>query len=739
MNVPARETADGLPSAIVGNPVIAQVRDFIDREEAPPALDPLGIARRALRGRERRVALLVAGVALSAALFAWLSISPAYQSSGMIRVLARESKILYADPDDSRLRLYDAFVAAEVEVLQSRPVLEAALAALRQHGAAQSALPADVGELAAMLAIVARKGLISLAARSADPALSAAAVNAVLGAYEAGNETARRRHYDVRRGELGARAQELDEKLAALNAEYLQIGGEHDAGTLSKAHIAKTAQLEVLEERIAELDNTISQLQTTGGTGADVGSIEIQRATLLDQATADMTYERARRMAALETLRNRYKPTHPRLRAAERELAILEGAIAERRDQIATLGKAGALTGGGGGAAQQSLADLETLKAKLLARREALRAEAAELNNKLFRIGEIVAEQTRLGQLLEETKRALDEVLVESQNDLSRSVEIIARGKVPDGAIEDKRKPAALGAAVFGGIGAFAVVILGTLLAGRVRFSDDLDARASALLAAVAPEESGSSRTSAAARRMRNEFDLRWPRSTVEPFVIAVLSAAAGAGATRASHALARTYAAAGRSVLMIDADPAGNGLSRRCGIAGAAGAHAVAAGRVALREALAMLPAAEGGGALRLLAAPPTAESTGSPAHAAAELALDSMRRLLDEARKDNDVVVLDLGILAAGRQSAVAAALAERVVLVVGCGARRHQLDAAMALLDRLAPDRFLLLLNRVPPNDPAVVTAPQEQRPGPLAARVRAWLVRQHAHRNRSQEHA
>ena len=66
--------------------------------------------------------------------------------------------------------------------------------------------------------------------------------------------------------------------------------------------------------------------------GADVGSVEIQRATLLDKATADMTYERAQRLAALETLKRRYRPSHPKLRAAEGELAILEGAIEERRD-----------------------------------------------------------------------------------------------------------------------------------------------------------------------------------------------------------------------------------------------------------------------------------------------------------------------------------------------------------------------------------------------------------------------
>jgi len=724
MNAAGREPSAAPPTQVV-NPLLAQVRDFITNEETPPPLDPLGIIQRALRGRELRILLLIGLTAFIAAAGAWLAIEPAYQSSGMIRVLPRESKLLYADSDDSRLRLYDAFVAAEVEGLRARPVLEAALAELQTQGETLMRVPRDVGDLAAMLGIVAKKGLISVAARSSDPVLSAAAVNAILAAYEAGNEAARRRHYDVRHDELSARAEELQKALTALNIEYLRVGGEHDAGTLAKAHTAKTAQLEVLEERISDLANTISQLQATGGVGADVGSIEIQRATLLDQATASMTYERAQRLAALQTLRGRYQSSHPKLRAAEGELAVLEGAIAERREQIATLGKAGALTDGGG--TQQSLADLDALKTRLLERRESLRTEAAELNHKLFRIGEIQVNRTRLSRLLEETKRALDEVQVESQNDLSRSVEIIVRGKVPDGAIEDKRKPAALGAAVFGALGCFACVILGTFAAGRIRFSDDLDARASKLLAAVVCEEQGSAQIHSAARKLRNEFDLRLPERIDEPLVIGVLTSTAGAGGSAFTLAIGQTYAAAHRRVLLIDADPAGNGLSRQCGITAAPGLRAVAAGQLNLANAIATTRTAEGE-LLDLLAAPPPDKGAFAVAAGAGELAIDDMRRLLEAARTAYDVIVVDLGIAAAGRQSAVGAALSDRIALVASSGTRRVRLNAMLALLERIAPDRSLLLLTRAQANDPAVAAAHAAHHPEHLVARLSAWLERQ-----------
>ena len=41
---------------MVGNPMLSQIRDFIDADAEPEALDPIGIVRRAFRGKERRVA-----------------------------------------------------------------------------------------------------------------------------------------------------------------------------------------------------------------------------------------------------------------------------------------------------------------------------------------------------------------------------------------------------------------------------------------------------------------------------------------------------------------------------------------------------------------------------------------------------------------------------------------------------------------------------------------------------------
>ena len=56
----------------------------------------------------------------------------------------------------------------------------------------------------------------------------------------------------------------------------------------------------------------------------------------------DMAYDRANRLMQLATMREHYQPDHILVREATLQLAALEEAIAERRDQITMLGNVGA-------------------------------------------------------------------------------------------------------------------------------------------------------------------------------------------------------------------------------------------------------------------------------------------------------------------------------------------------------------------------------------------------------------
>lgn len=660
----------------LGGPVLAQIRDFVEEAPETAPVNPLAIVLRAVRGQELRILALGSIVGLLLLVLAVLVIQPAYQSSGLVRVLARESKILYADADDSRLRLYDAFVAAEMNILRSRPILEEALLRLRSDPDAPFLAPEDVGRLAELFEVKNNKGLVSVAARAGDPDLAKAALNALLEAYEGADRERHRRQFAVREAELSGRERELEARLATLDARYLEIGGEHDLGTLAKAHVARTAQLQVMDERLDEIENTISQVQTTGASGADVGDIEIQRATLLDNALANMTFERAQRLADMQTLRSRYQPTHPKVRDAEAELGAIESAIAERLDQIATLGKAGALTSSGGGA-DQSVEDLQRVRTRLLERRATVRADAEELNTRLVQIRSVHEERKRVHELLVETKRALDEVVVESSNDLSGTVEIAAWGARPDGPIEDKRKPLGLGAGMFGGLATLAFVVLATLVTGRLRWSDDLEGRIEAgRLVQVLPEGADDERCRSAGIAVRDGLDLQ---GLAPGALVALAATEAGVGASRLAGALALAETEARRSVLRLEAD---------------ALAAAIAAGE-GLDE---LLVQDEVGAGARLLATD-CADAPRAP------VTLDGLREVLALARRRFDRVVLDLGPLHAGSFTTLVLSLSDAAVLVTARGATGASLEGALERIERHCGDAWLAVFNRALPRDPGL----------------------------------
>jgi uncharacterized protein involved in exopolysaccharide biosynthesis len=681
-----------------GNPLLGQIREFIQESEPEP-LNPLSLIARGLRGRTGQIGIAILVAAAMFAVLAWFAITPLFQSTAAVRVLPREAKLLYADLDDTRLRLYDAFVAAEVHLMQSRPILENAWQAMNSAADRGYKMPRDVGVLGSLLTVSNRKGLVTVAARSSQPLLSAAAVNTVLESYEKYKDAARSRVNDLRLTELRSREATLTNTLQELDEVYLQIGGEHDLASLSKAHIAKTAQLEVLEERVGEVENTIAQFQRTGAVGAgDIRNVEIQRALLLDQALADMTYERAGRLAELSTLRQRYQPTHHKIVTSELELATIEQAIEERRDQITTLGNVGALTGGTSQSSEQSLDELQSVRQKLLDRRDILSGEAGELIGKVVKMRHITAEQARVSELLNETKRALDEVVVESQAGLSRSIEIIVRGKVPDRPIEDKRKPLALGAALFGVLGVLATFMLATIFYPRIRYSDDLGPRLGKKILAVIP---GRQMTGADLRqasfKIRNEIDIRRTGQS-RPLILGVAGVSASGQPEKLSVALANAFVARNMKVLLIDVDPH-KAVSKDLELTDAAGLSNAVESEGQVTKVINSINT--GHGDVSVISAGTTDNDVlWNPV---SNISIHDLRTVIDSATADHEVIICALGTLAAGKHSALGASLSDQFVLLTSVGDRKRNVTDAVTLLDRIAPDSYFLAMNQARPLDP------------------------------------
>jgi len=85
--------------------------------------------------------------------------------------------------------------------------------------------------------------------------------------------------------------------------------------------------------------------------------------------------------------------------------------------------------------------------------------------------------------------------------------------------------------------------------------------------------------------------------------------------------------------------------------------------------------------------------------------LSIGDFRQLIDKVASYHDVVIVALGVLAAGRHSALGASVSDQFVLVTSTGNRKRKVADAVALLDRVTPDRYMLAFKNASLLDPMV----------------------------------
>ncbi len=684
---------------VIGDPRLHQVKDFLD-EQAPPPANPLLVVFRAFRGRGISIAVLAILMSILFGIGAYLAVSPKYQSQGLIRVAARVPKVMYADPNDPRLRLFDSFVSAEVTYIQSRPVLERALGTLAEEMQNTGEETIDISDLSRMISVRKDKGLITVTALAPEAEQASNTVNTLLQAYTSLHTEASSQAQTIRERQLIGREKELLAKLTETNARILEVGGEHGTASIAKAHLNKVTQLEDVDHRVSELETTIAQQEAEdSSTEFDTGDAEIKRVTVLDKAMADMTYDRAKRAAALESLRLRYKNDHMSVLALETEIRVIDSAIEARRQQIVTLGNTGALTTGGEDKEKDSLEGLRALRSKLKNRRSEVAIEAKRLNSKLIELTFLKEEHGEVRKMLDETRRALEEVRVESRNSLPGSVEVIAYGGTPKRPVEDKRKKLAIAGAGFGFLCAFALFVLGSMLRSRLRYSDDMAFAVgeSAVLSVLPHQDQPEAFFRNSVHRMRNSLQLadEVDRGYGRTMVIAVCSASPGSGVSTVAQALAESFSVAGLHTALVDGDLNEPALSQRLDLQDMAGLRdAISAGQLDgsshIKEVsqLHVLPAGHDG--------------TVCDEH----LSLSRVRTVVDDLCALYEVVVIDVGPFEDNLSANLFTALADQVVVVVHAGERASSPRRVLKWLEANSTRPPLLAFNAAKANDPGLI---------------------------------
>jgi capsular exopolysaccharide synthesis family protein len=173
--------------------------------------------------------------------------------------------------------------------------------------------------------------------------------------------------------------------------------------------------------------------------------------------------------------------------------------------------------------------------------------------------------------------------------------------------------------------------------------------------------------------------------------VFAVTSSSPGDGKTSLTLALGLSFAASGSRTLLIDCDLVGAGLTARLDMAGPDGILEAMANRALLDYVrptdiadLAMLPVGQ------------------AQAHHAGMFSPQALRRLLTEAKKHYEIILIDTGPILGSIEATPVCSAADGVILTVSRGQQRPLVEKAIAHLTSIGAKFAGIVFNRAQSND-------------------------------------
>jgi Mrp family chromosome partitioning ATPase len=378
--------------------------------------------------------------------------------------------------------------------------------------------------------------------------------------------------------------------------------------------------------------------------------------------------------------------------------------------------------------------------------------EANEVARKVNQIQEKQAEQQQLANLLDEAKLKLEEVRILAA--ASGRISVVSAGDRAQ--LKDKRIPAAAAAGFGGAVLGFALIIVWGLLDRRLRTIDQarMSLKSGMRVLGMLPslpknleDPSAASFAALCVHHIRMLLQVM-PRLDGHP-AIAVTSPSPGDGKTSLTMALALSYAASGKSTLLIDCDIVGAGLTRRVNaiIRRRIGQILIRENLLTAAELREALSAAQRTGrklgevlvdegfvdgeqlekalktqgetsvglldVMRGEVLEDCVAETGTPrlwilpvgsalAEHGATISPEGFRSVLDQARKRFDVILVDTGPVPGAIESSVAASQVDGVVLTVSRGEQGPLVKRAAEHLRDIGGRALGVVFNRATPED-------------------------------------
>lgn len=560
-------------------PLILGQQDQIDSAQGSMILDPWIIWAAVMRNRWPVLAIIA--VALLVGLLTILLASPVYKATASVQIDQQVAKVLGTEDGEQYQSSGDTerFLQTQVDVLKSRDLAEKVVDKLKlatdkgyreafaiksddqaaedRNAARDKAIGALQKSLTIALPRMSRVAQITVESR--DPVMSSRVANAYVDTYITSNLQRRFDQSSYSRKFLQDQLNQIRIKLE--NSERVMVDFARGAGLIEIAPLASDAAAAQGGQSLVTSDLVQLNQAFAGAKAARIAAEQRwQQAqatplmslpeVLSDPAVQTLTQELARARVEYQGLRERLKDGHP---TVEQKLATISALEKELRSQASSV--------------KNSIRDRYLVSARqeerLSSTVSGLKGATLSERDRSIRYNilrrEVDTNRELYNALLQRFKEVSAEAGVTTNN--ISVIDIAVPPKVPS----SPRPALNMALALLIGLAGSAAWVYGReQLTDAVRTPDDIQTRAGLALMGVTPKVRVGSTPLVELHDPKSQFSeaIHALRTTLElatshgvPHTLALTSARPAEGKSTLSSSIAREFAAAGKRVLLIDAD----------------------------------------------------------------------------------------------------------------------------------------------------------------------------------------
>jgi capsular exopolysaccharide synthesis family protein len=658
---------------------------------------------RLFRGRYLLAIALAAIFGMGGALIGFFCAKPEWRSVGLVQI---DPVIPNPGSSIDVVRpMWEQFIRSQEAMIQSQDVIITAMGSDEWRSTKRGMTPTEINDFVGKLDVAWLPGtsLIRVSFTDPDKSVPQLATKSVILAYQRKfadqdtNELTQKLNLnDSKRRDL---ERQLKDKQDLIISYGQSLGTDtpeqyvdqriQDYGRLQAQLNQSEIQYTIAAQQLAELE----KMKQTASTRPS--QLSVEQMTAMDPRLAELVGQRDQQQASVDMLLRRYLPNHPQVLDAELRLHDLEARIKERADMFRKNGGLLYVSSSGQPVTPQYVESLKIQTDVLKQKVDELGRTTQDLGRIRLQITAARNDVTSLQAQLKDVEATIERL--NTQRSFSNKIRIASYGDTPYVPIFDKRKQYAAMGLVGGAAIPVALLLLIGLIDTRYRYSDD--AAETGLgginLLGILPNLpdllTDPDQAAIAAHCVHQIRTMLQLNGAQRRQVFAVTSAAPGDGKTSLSLALGLSFAASGSRTLLIDCDLVGGGLTARLNMSAPTGVLEAINTRTLMEYVrptdiadLTILPLGD------------------AHTHHASSLSPAALQRLVDEARKHFDTVLVDTGPIQGSIEASSVCAAADAVVLVVARGQQRPQVDRAMAHLRAIGAKLAGVVFNRAQSRD-------------------------------------